>query len=105
MFDCCRWCHDIGREQAANKPLLKTVFQVRSFCALQLDTNLYIMVLELIILDIHVNFNKNKTCLSALSCLTCSNEQKSFVFLLVFLCVGDDAVIHFSQVNFIICYP
>ncbi|KAG2321814.1 hypothetical protein Bca52824_015027 [Brassica carinata] len=21
------WCHDIGREQAANKPLLKTVFQ------------------------------------------------------------------------------
>ena len=23
-----RWCHDIGREQAANKPLLKTVFQV-----------------------------------------------------------------------------
>lgn len=25
-----RWCHDIGREQAANKPLLKTVFQVNS---------------------------------------------------------------------------
>ncbi|ONK74355.1 uncharacterized protein A4U43_C03F5380 [Asparagus officinalis] len=23
-----RWCHDIGQEQAANKPLLKTVFQV-----------------------------------------------------------------------------
>ncbi|XP_070677381.1 protein ROOT HAIR DEFECTIVE 3 homolog 2-like isoform X1 [Malus domestica] len=23
-----RWCHDIGREQAANKPLLKTTFQV-----------------------------------------------------------------------------
>lgn len=23
-----RWCHDIGREQAANKPLLKIVFQV-----------------------------------------------------------------------------
>ncbi|KAK1366318.1 hypothetical protein POM88_041879 [Heracleum sosnowskyi] len=23
-----RWCHDIGREHAANKPLLKTVFQV-----------------------------------------------------------------------------
>uniref|UniRef100_A0A0E0BUY6 GB1/RHD3-type G domain-containing protein n=1 Tax=Oryza glumipatula TaxID=40148 RepID=A0A0E0BUY6_9ORYZ len=23
------WCHDIGREQAANKPLLKTVFQVQ----------------------------------------------------------------------------
>ncbi|CAI9263493.1 unnamed protein product [Lactuca saligna] len=23
-----KWCHDIGREQAANKPLLKTVFQV-----------------------------------------------------------------------------
>uniref|UniRef100_A0A1D1Z3X6 Protein ROOT HAIR DEFECTIVE 3 homolog n=1 Tax=Anthurium amnicola TaxID=1678845 RepID=A0A1D1Z3X6_9ARAE len=22
------WCHDLGREQAANKPLLKTVFQV-----------------------------------------------------------------------------
>ncbi|MFS7975651.1 putative P-loop containing nucleoside triphosphate hydrolase [Helianthus anomalus] len=22
------WCHDIGREHAANKPLLKTVFQV-----------------------------------------------------------------------------
>ncbi|KAJ8544679.1 hypothetical protein K7X08_017262 [Anisodus acutangulus] len=22
------WCHDIGREQASNKPLLKTVFQV-----------------------------------------------------------------------------
>jgi len=22
------WCHDIGREQAANKPFLKTVFQV-----------------------------------------------------------------------------
>ncbi|XP_042480872.1 protein ROOT HAIR DEFECTIVE 3-like [Macadamia integrifolia] len=22
------WCHDVGREQAANKPLLKTVFQV-----------------------------------------------------------------------------
>ncbi|KAM0848969.1 hypothetical protein ACQ4PT_054032 [Festuca glaucescens] len=22
------WCHDIGREQAANKPLLKTVFQI-----------------------------------------------------------------------------
>ncbi|KAE8656247.1 Acid phosphatase [Hibiscus syriacus] len=22
------WCHDIGREQAANKPLLKTVFQM-----------------------------------------------------------------------------
>lgn len=30
-----RWCHDIGREQAANKPLLKTVFQVshwRTLC-------------------------------------------------------------------------
>lgn len=26
-----RWCHDIGREQAANKPLLKTVFQVIVF--------------------------------------------------------------------------
>ncbi|KAG6493437.1 hypothetical protein ZIOFF_048423 [Zingiber officinale] len=26
--DLSRWCHDIGREQAANKPLLKTVFQV-----------------------------------------------------------------------------
>lgn len=26
-----RWCHDIGREQAANKPLLKTVFQVWIF--------------------------------------------------------------------------
>lgn len=26
-----RWCHDIGREQAANKPLLKTVFQVPRF--------------------------------------------------------------------------
>ena len=25
-----RWCHDIGREHAANKPLLKTVFQVLS---------------------------------------------------------------------------
>ncbi|GJM95220.1 hypothetical protein PR202_ga11930 [Eleusine coracana subsp. coracana] len=25
------WCHDIGREQAANKPLLKTVFQVLRF--------------------------------------------------------------------------
>jgi len=23
-----RWCHDIGREQAENKPLLKTVFQI-----------------------------------------------------------------------------
>ena len=23
-----RWCHDIGREQAANIPLLKIVFQV-----------------------------------------------------------------------------
>ncbi|CAN8323485.1 unnamed protein product [Cochlearia groenlandica] len=23
-----RWCHDIGREQASNRPLLKTVFQV-----------------------------------------------------------------------------
>ncbi|XP_042375876.1 protein ROOT HAIR DEFECTIVE 3-like [Zingiber officinale] len=22
------WCHDIGREQVANKPLLKTIFQV-----------------------------------------------------------------------------
>ncbi|URD89499.1 GTP-binding protein that may be involved in cell development (By similarity) [Musa troglodytarum] len=35
VFDACigpirlfyKWCHDIGREQAANKPLLKTVFQ------------------------------------------------------------------------------
>lgn len=27
-----RWCHDIGREQAANKPLLKTVFQVIYMC-------------------------------------------------------------------------
>ncbi|RWW75294.1 hypothetical protein BHE74_00016684 [Ensete ventricosum] len=26
------WCHDIGREQAANKPLLKTVFQVCFSC-------------------------------------------------------------------------
>lgn len=26
-----RWCHDIGREHAANKPLLKTVFQVQLF--------------------------------------------------------------------------
>ncbi|ONM40595.1 Protein ROOT HAIR DEFECTIVE 3 [Zea mays] len=25
------WCHDIGREQAANKPLLKTVFQASCF--------------------------------------------------------------------------
>jgi len=23
-----RWCHDLGREQAASKPLLRTVFQV-----------------------------------------------------------------------------
>lgn len=29
-----RWCHDIGREQAANKPLLKTVFQVTCQCNL-----------------------------------------------------------------------
>lgn len=29
-----RWCHDIGREQAANKPLLKTVFQVILFSVL-----------------------------------------------------------------------
>jgi len=28
IFFIHRWCHDIGREQAANKPLLKTVFQV-----------------------------------------------------------------------------
>nr|GEV60259.1 protein root hair defective 3-like [Tanacetum cinerariifolium] len=27
-FSVIRWCHDIGREHAANKPLLKTVFQV-----------------------------------------------------------------------------
>ncbi|KAJ0082657.1 hypothetical protein Patl1_11275 [Pistacia atlantica] len=26
------WCQDIGREQAANKPLLKTVFQVIHVC-------------------------------------------------------------------------
>jgi hypothetical protein len=25
-----RWCHDIGREQAANRPLLKTIFEVKS---------------------------------------------------------------------------
>jgi hypothetical protein len=25
-----RWCHDIGREQAANRPLLKTIFEVIS---------------------------------------------------------------------------
>ncbi|XP_027771256.1 protein ROOT HAIR DEFECTIVE 3 isoform X1 [Solanum pennellii] len=30
------WCHDIGREQAANKPLLKTVFQVK-----YIDVSLY----------------------------------------------------------------
>jgi hypothetical protein len=23
-----RWCHDIGREHAASRPLLKTVFEV-----------------------------------------------------------------------------
>ena len=23
-----RWCHDIGREQAANRPLLRILFQV-----------------------------------------------------------------------------
>lgn len=23
------WCHDLGREAAANKPLLKSIFQVR----------------------------------------------------------------------------
>ncbi|KAL0546712.1 hypothetical protein IC582_016624 [Cucumis melo] len=28
LFGFHVWCHDIGREQAANKPLLKTVFQV-----------------------------------------------------------------------------
>ncbi len=25
------WCHDIGREQASGKPLLKTIFQVRAW--------------------------------------------------------------------------
>lgn len=25
-----RWCHDIGREHAANRPLLKTIFEVAS---------------------------------------------------------------------------
>jgi hypothetical protein len=24
------WCHDIGREQGSGKPLMKTIFQVRS---------------------------------------------------------------------------
>ncbi|XP_070677383.1 protein ROOT HAIR DEFECTIVE 3 homolog 2-like isoform X3 [Malus domestica] len=28
MLNLFPWCHDIGREQAANKPLLKTTFQV-----------------------------------------------------------------------------
>ncbi|TYK30626.1 metal transporter Nramp1-like [Cucumis melo var. makuwa] len=28
LFALVVWCHDIGREQAANKPFLKTVFQV-----------------------------------------------------------------------------
>lgn len=31
------WCHDIGREHAANKPLLKIVFQASAtyFCILE----------------------------------------------------------------------
>jgi hypothetical protein len=36
-----RWCHDIGREQAANKPLLKTVFQV-SFASNLLTASSYL---------------------------------------------------------------
>ncbi|PWA65614.1 protein ROOT HAIR DEFECTIVE 3 [Artemisia annua] len=39
----CRWCHDIGREQAANKPLLKTVFQVlgAAWYLLSIDRHLF----------------------------------------------------------------
>ncbi|KAK6148720.1 hypothetical protein DH2020_016245 [Rehmannia glutinosa] len=37
------WCHDIGREQAANKPLLKTVFQV-SHCWFLISSSIPLFV-------------------------------------------------------------
>ena len=54
LFSCNvhRWCHDIGREQAANKPLLKTVFQVclKLYICMQLVTSMsYCCSLSLIL--------------------------------------------------------
>ncbi|XP_020105607.1 protein ROOT HAIR DEFECTIVE 3-like [Ananas comosus] len=40
------WCHDIGREQAANKPLLKTVFQVMIPCLVSANTLLFVIVIR-----------------------------------------------------------
>lgn len=43
----CRWCHDIGREHAANRPLLKTVFQVHNFILkIEFDTAWFLLCLS-----------------------------------------------------------
>nr|XP_025886007.1 protein ROOT HAIR DEFECTIVE 3 isoform X1 [Solanum lycopersicum] len=44
------WCHDIGREQAANKPLLKTVFQVK-YIAVSLYEHSFRMFYNLLFFD------------------------------------------------------
>jgi len=63
----CRWCHDIGREHAANRPLLRTVFQV--ILLLQWDTViLFSHVQSLIIICLFIKvlmrlFSPRKTTL------------------------------------------
>jgi hypothetical protein len=48
-----RWCHDIGREQAANKPLLKTVFQASCFMSIIL-MRLFYHILSLFDVNWHL---------------------------------------------------
>ncbi|KAK2394523.1 Root hair defective 3 GTP-binding protein (RHD3) [Trifolium repens] len=69
---CClyfidRWCHDIGREQAANIPLLRTVFQVMIRLFSPRKTTLLFVIRD-----------KTKTPLEILEPILRENIQKVF---------------------------
>ncbi|CAN1827191.1 Protein ROOT HAIR DEFECTIVE 3 [Linum perenne] len=58
------WCHDIGREQAANKPLLKTVFQVMLRLFSPRKTTLMFVIRDKSKVFLSISFI-NRTCFSS----------------------------------------
>ena len=83
----CRWCHDIGREHAANRPLLRTVFQV--ILLLQWDTVfLFSHVQSLIIICLFIKvlmrlFSPRKTTLLLVirdKTKVCATESSFFLY-------------------------
>ncbi|XP_012856708.1 PREDICTED: protein ROOT HAIR DEFECTIVE 3 homolog 1-like isoform X1 [Erythranthe guttata] len=70
------WCHDIGREQAANKPLLKTVFQVMMRLFSPRKTTLIFVIRD-----------KTRTPLENLEPVLREDIQKVFLMQLLNICL------------------